>query len=161
MARAPRPGSRAEAEAARQFIRIRVKDRTLDMMPDLTMKERFVVRLATEMPLEAFLPAESQREFGEDTLFVLWWVARRQNGEPNLPFKQAEAEWPKGLSLEDIEIDLIDLDDEPAESDSGEGSGLASSEPGPDSPTSSASDLGSTTSSPSASSNSSSVLSKT
>ncbi len=125
MATAPTPGSRAAAEAARQFIRIRIKDQTLDMMPDLTMRERFVVRTSTGLPIEGFLPAESQREFGEDTLFVLWWVARRQNGEGQLPFAQAESEWPKDLTVDDLDMEMVDLDDEPETNDSPESEGPA------------------------------------
>lgn len=122
MATAPRPGSRAESEAARQFIRIRVKEREMDLMMSLTIQERFVVRAATAgLPFEAFLPQQSGREIGEDSLFILWWVARRQNGEPNLPFAQAEAEWPTDLSDKDIDFTIVDLDDEPEEGDSPEG----------------------------------------
>lgn len=144
MVSAPTPGSRAAEEAARQFIRLRVKDKTLDMMPDLEMKERFVVRTSTGLPIEGFLPAESQREFGEDTLFVLWWVARRQNGERNLPFAQAEREWPRDLGPDDIDITLVDLDDEPEADDSPESEGPAMSVTGPTSPTSSESAPGNT-----------------
>lgn len=123
-AKAPRPGSRAEAEAARQFIRIRVKEREMDLMMSLTIQERFVVRAATAgLPFEAFLPQQSGREFGEDSLFVLWWVARRQNGEPNLPFKQAEEEWPTDMGEGDLDVTVIDLDDESEADDSPEGSG--------------------------------------
>ena len=137
MATAPIPGSRAHAEAASKFIRIRVKERTLDVMPDLTMKERFVVRNATGTAFEAFLPAETENGVGEDTLFILWWVGRRQNGEPNLAFAQAQNEWPTDIGESDLELDLIDLTDEPEDGDSPEGSGPGSSEPGPSSPTSS------------------------
>lgn len=122
MATAPRPGSRAQAEAARQFIRLRVKEREMDLMMSLTIQERFVVRAATAgLPFEAFLPQQSGREFGEDSLFVLWWVARRQNGEPNLSFKQAEQEWPSDLTESDLDVTLVDLDAEPEAEDSPEG----------------------------------------
>ena len=137
MATAPIPGSRAHAEAASKFIRIRVKDRTLDVMPDLTMKERFVVRNATGTAFEAFLPAETENGVGEDTLFILWWVGRRQNGEPNLPFNQAQTDWPTDIGVDDLELDLIDLDGEPEADDSPESSGPDSAEPGPNSPTTS------------------------
>lgn len=120
MATAPDPGSYAEETGARQFLRMRVKNRTLDVVMDLTMKERFVVRTATGLPIEGFLPQESMREWGEDSVFVLWWIARRQNGEPALSFADAEAEWPKGLGEGDIDATEVDLDDEPAEDDSPE-----------------------------------------
>lgn len=120
MATAPRPGSRAAEEAARQFVRLRVKDREFDVMPALTMRERFVVRNATGTAFEAFLPAQSEREIGEDSFFILWWVGRRQNGEPALSFAQAEQEWPD-LAPGDLDFAVIDLDGEPTEDDSPEG----------------------------------------
>lgn len=126
MATAPIPGSVAEQTGARQFMRIRVRERTLELVPELTMAERFVVRSATGLPFEAFMPAHQEREFGEDSLFVLWWLARRQTGEPNLGFNQAQAEWPKGLGEDDLDFVLVDLDDEPMTEDSPEGSGPAS-----------------------------------
>ena len=112
MATAPRPGSRAEAEAARQFIRLRVKDREMDLMMSLTIQERFVIRAATAgLPFEAFLPQQSEREFGEDSLFVLWWIARRQNGEPNLAFAQFANEWT-AINAEGFDLDIVDDDGE-------------------------------------------------
>jgi hypothetical protein len=126
---APKPGSRAADEAARQFLRITVKGNTYDLMPALEMNERFVVRLATGgLPFEAFMPRETAREIGEDSLFILWWVARRQNGEPALPFKQAQAEWSTLVLNEEGDFDfaIVDLDAEPVEDDSPEGPGPAS-----------------------------------
>lgn len=120
-AKAPRPGSVAEAEAARQFYRLRIKDREMDLLPGLTMDERFVLRQATGLPLEAFMPKESAREFGEDSLFILWWLARRQNGEPSLAFKQASKEWPTDLAEGDVDLTVVDLSDEPEAEDSPEG----------------------------------------
>lgn len=118
MGLAPTPGSRAADEQARKFLRIRVKDQTLDVMPDLTLDERFVVRHATGLPVDAFTATE--QAFGLDSLFVLWWLGRRQNGEPGLPFKQAKNEWPAELGVDDIDLDEIDLADDPEVGDSPE-----------------------------------------
>lgn len=126
MATAPKPGSRAAQESAQQFIRLRVKERELDVMPALTMRERFVVRNATGTAFEAFLPAQQEREIGEDSVFILWWIGRRQNGEPNLAFTQAEKEWPTDLGADDLDFDMIDLAEEPEAGDSPEGSGPGS-----------------------------------
>lgn len=112
-ASAPRPGTRAAEMGARQFIRLKVREFDLDIVPDLTMKERFVVRNATGVAFEAFLPS-TESEIGEDSIFVLWWVGRRQNGEPNLAFAQAEKEWPHDLGPDDLDVTTIDLDGEPA-----------------------------------------------
>lgn len=126
-ATAPVPGSRAEATNARKFMRIRVKDDTYDFVPELDLREKFVVRAATGLPFEAFMPAEQEREFGEDSLFVIWWLARRQTKEPALPFVQAEKEWAAlDLGEGDLGAELIDLDGEPVEDDSPGGDGPAS-----------------------------------
>jgi hypothetical protein len=110
----PQPGSRADLTNARKFLRLRVKDRILDIVPDLPMTEKFAVREATGMPFEAFV-SDSEQKWGEDSLFILWWVGRRQNGEPNLRLSQAEGEWPTIESEDDLEISEIDLDDGPIE----------------------------------------------
>lgn len=143
-AKAPRPGSTAHERGARQFIRLKVREFDLDVMPALTMKERFVVRAATATAFEAFLPAQTEREIGEDSLFVLWWVGRRQNGEPNLPFAQAEREWPAEFGPDDLDFTIVDLDAEPEADDSPESSGPDSSMSGPTSSTSSESTPGTT-----------------
>lgn len=116
----PIPGSRADNEGARQFIRITVQGNTLDFVPNLTMQEKFTVRAQTSLPFEAFLPTVSETQVGEDTLFILWWLARRQNGEPQLPLKQAEGQWPTEFKDGDLDMVLIDLDDDLGAADSGE-----------------------------------------
>lgn len=108
---APRPGSRAEEEKARQFLRLRVQDWELDLVLNLTMQEKFLFRKATRSSFEEFMDAG----FGEDALFVLWWLARRQNGEPNLPIAQAEAEWPEKISEDDLDLKIVDLDEDPGD----------------------------------------------
>lgn len=123
-AKAPRPGSLAEAKDARTFMRVQVKDDEYDLIPDLSIQERFVVRSATGLPFEAFLPKRNTNSVGEDSLFVLWWIARRQNGEPALSFARAEMDWPLlGLGVGDLGLTIVDLDDEPEDEDSPEGSG--------------------------------------
>lgn len=125
MAQAPRPGAARVEQSARQFLRIRLRDQTLDVNPNPTLTEKVAVRYATGLPIEAFLNAQDG-SLGEDSVAVLWWLGRRQNGEPALAFKQAAADWPSDLTEDDLEIDVIDLDAEPAGEDSPEGVGPAS-----------------------------------
>lgn len=101
-------------------FRIRVKDRTLDLSGDVSIKEKIAVRLATGLPFEAFL-STGEGKIGEDSLVVLWWLARRHNGEPNLAFDTSCAEWPSPLQAEDLDVTVIEGDD-----DDPEGSGPAS-----------------------------------
>ncbi len=103
-------------------FRIRVKDRTLDVPSEVSIQEKIAVRYATGMPLEAFLKGENA--FGEDSLVVLWWLARRHNGSPGLSWATHVEEWPTSLGPDDIDIKVIG--DDEIEDDSPEGSGPAS-----------------------------------
>jgi hypothetical protein len=69
---------------------------------NIPMSERLIVRKAIGLPLEAFLGNENK--VGEDTVVVLWWLARRASGEPMLTWTQAEKQWPVGLKPTDIEL---------------------------------------------------------
>lgn len=99
MANAPTPGAPAQEV---KFFRIRVKDQTLEVSTSPTIAEKMAVRLATGLPFEAFF-AHGQQSFGEDSLVVLWWLARRQNGEPRLSFDEVATSWP---TLDDGDLDL-------------------------------------------------------
>ena len=105
---------------AEPSFRIRVKDRTLDVPGEVSIQEKIAVRYATGLPLESFVKVDA---FGEDSLVVLWWLARRHNGEPNLAFATSCADWPSPLGADDLDIQTITDDEEP---DSPEGSGPAS-----------------------------------
>ena len=71
-----------------------------------------MVRRALKVPLEQFLDGES---FGLDSLFVIWWLARRHSGEFNLSYAEAKAQFPEGLTAADVGLDLIDPDDDDPE----------------------------------------------
>jgi len=112
MAKAPVPG-RARADAAAQtVIRMTVAGKTLEVQPAaLTLDERFVIRASTNgLPFEAFF-AGGEQSVGEDSVAVLWWCARRANGEPNLSFRQFVSEWvfdPENFDIEVVEADPED-----------------------------------------------------
>lgn len=136
MAKAPRPGKAAEQAAATKRYRITVKGETLDLPASLTLQEKMAIRLATGIPFDQFLLSETR--VGEDTVAVLWWLARRANGEPGLAWKAFAEEWDT-IEATDMNVDVVDDDDleDPAANDP-EGSGPGSSAPGPGSPTTSA-----------------------
>ena len=108
MAKAPRPGKVREQEAATKRFRISVKGRTLELPAVLTLHEKMTVRLATGIPFDQFLVSETR--IGEDTVAVLWWLARRANGEPNLAWSTFAGEWEQ-ISPDDLDVDLVDDDD--------------------------------------------------
>lgn len=99
---------RSKAQEAKRF-RITVKGRTLELPANLTLNEKMTVRLATGIPFDQFLVSETR--IGEDTVAVLWWLARRANGEPNLAWSTFAGEW-ETISPDELDVDIIDDDDD-------------------------------------------------
>lgn len=116
MATAPTPGAaRRDVEHSR-VLRMTVNGKTLEFQPStITLKERFVIRTSTELPFEAFF-GEGGRLFGEDSIAVLWWLARRRNGEPGLALLDLMSEWES-----DPDFDVEAIEDDPEELDHPEG----------------------------------------
>ena len=115
MAKAPTPGRAQADEAAQTTIRMTMGGRTLEVQPSaLSLDERFVIRQSTGLPFEAFFSG-GQQSIGEDSVAVLWWIARRTNGEPNLPFAQFKGEWKFDADTFDIEVDEDDGEDQSPE----------------------------------------------
>jgi len=85
----------------------------LELVANVSLQEKMTVRLATGLPFEAFWAGEGR--VGEDSLSVLWWLARRANGEPGLPWAQHLAEWPSPLTADDIDVEILDDDGEPSD----------------------------------------------
>jgi hypothetical protein len=73
---------------------------------NIPLSEKLIVRKATGLPFEAFLGDEDR--IGADSVAVMWWLARRANGEPMLTWKQAEQDWPDELKAEDIDVEVDD-----------------------------------------------------
>jgi hypothetical protein len=109
--RAPRPGvtKRAnERAAASQVMSLTIRDETYRLgIGAISMAERSMVRKALDLPLESFLNVD---RFGLDSLFVIWWLARRASGEPNLSFAEANAQFPTDLEASEIDLSLDDAD---------------------------------------------------
>lgn len=108
MARAPKPGAQRKNAEARRTVTIRIADHPpVTLAPDnVAMAEKMIVRKATGLPLDSFLGDDEH--WGEDSIAVLWWLARRANGEPMLTWTKAMADWPVPLRAEDIDVDLDD-----------------------------------------------------
>jgi len=131
MATAPPPGAgrraaaeAADDEAAQQILTITIrreitigkgeKRRTLPQSHTLainllSMTDKLAVRKATGLPFESFL---GEGVFGEDSLVVVWWLARRKNGEAVLSFHEAAEQWPAELTAEDIDVHVGDPSDD-------------------------------------------------
>lgn len=117
VASAPTPGVGARAEAAKdaqRILTIRVRDESWTLaIGNVSVAEKFAVRKATGLPLEAFLTDEDK--FGEDSVVLLWWLARRANGEDGLSWPDALSEWPADLTDGDLVIDVAESPDEKAD----------------------------------------------
>lgn len=116
MATAPRPGAgrrTAARKQAQRVIRITVRGESATLCPDnLPFSEQIAVRKACGgLPFSSFWGGESV--IGEDSLQVMWWLARRSCGEPALQLQTVLDEWPEVLTPEDFNVEL----DEPDEGD--------------------------------------------
>jgi len=115
MGLAPRPGvgdRKATIDAAQTILQIRVKDQTLTLAPNnLSMAERAAVRKQCYgLPFEAYWSGE--QAIGLDSIQVMWWLARRAHGEPNLLFRTVEETWPSDLTPDDVDVEEYTPDDE-------------------------------------------------
>lgn len=107
--KAPRPGAGRrieEADAGSKILELTIKDETYRLgIGTITMADRTLVRKSLGLPLESFLDGES---FGLDSLFVIWWLARRHSGEFNLSYQEAAAQFPTDLTPEDVGLDVVE-----------------------------------------------------
>jgi hypothetical protein len=79
---------------------------------NVPIAERMIVRKATGFPFEAFL---TEGQIGSDSVAVLWWLARRAEGEIGLTWTQAMAEWPTDITADDLEVTMEDATGEDPE----------------------------------------------
>jgi len=116
MATAPKPGAgrrAAQRKAAQRVLRITVCGDTRTLAPDnIPFGEQIAVRKACGgLPFSAFWGGGST--VAEDSLQIMWWLARRANGEPALQLQTVLDEWPEVLNPDDFNVEL----DEPDEGD--------------------------------------------
>ncbi len=112
MATAPKPGARKKAEAQRVALKITLNGESRQLhMSDLGPAGDRVSRAQTGFPVMPYFNGE---RFGSDSILVLWWMARRKAGEPDLRYDEVEKEFPTYADLEDVEIhEVIEDDDSP------------------------------------------------
>lgn len=130
MAKAPKPGvgrEQEEADEAQKVLTITIKreittakgrvvPETHTLAPALIpMRERLICRKATGLPFGSFW---SEDRIDVDSLFVMWWMARRAHGEHTLTFDKAADEWPDDLDIaEDLDIEVEGADDDEGDDD--------------------------------------------
>ena len=123
MATAPTPGAARRSKEQSRVLRMTIHGKTLEFQPSaITLAERFNIRNATTLPFEAFFGGEEGRLFGSDSIAVLWWLARRHNGEPALSWQEFASGW-----TDDPDFDVEAIEDDDPEDDRPEGSGSGSS----------------------------------
>lgn len=111
MGLAPRPGVSTRQEAAdraRRTITLTMRGESHTFAPgNVPMHHRLILRRTTGFPLESFLDDE---RIGMDSYMVLWWLARRLDGEPNLRLAEVEEDWPDDLGPDDLAAFVSDPD---------------------------------------------------
>lgn len=117
-AKAPKPGQRRQDEAQAASVltmNVTVKGDTLSFCPNaLPFKVQTAVRKASGgLPWTAFWNGENA--VGEDSLMVMWYVARLVNGE-NVTMDKVEREW-FALGDGDFDFTITEPDDVDPESD--------------------------------------------
>lgn len=128
MAEAPVPGAGEHQElleAARRVLILKVRGIEYRLgLNNIPIQEKLIVRKATGLPYEAYI---GDQMFGEDSVVVLFWLARRGAGEPLLTWNQACADWDAmGVDGEkDFEVILDDGKPDPADGDFPEASAPA------------------------------------
>jgi hypothetical protein len=111
MANAPRPGTgrrKQATEQAQRVLRITVAGETYTFCPDnIPFNEQIAVRKACGgLPFSAFWGGENT--VGVDSLQIMFWLARRASGEPNLSLGAVLDEWPDVLNPADFEVAIED-----------------------------------------------------
>lgn len=119
MAQAPKPGvvreekERAERlDAAQQLVTINYDGRELSLAwRNVPILEKVEVRKATGIPYSAFIESATVSDsvvmIDEDSICVIWWLARRAAGERRLDWPTAAAEWDTS-KLDEIQVSGIE-----------------------------------------------------
>ena len=110
MAKAPRPGASARAEKVTEGQKVwtmTLRGETLSCaFNNLPFEERALVRKSTGgLPISAYT---GSMRIDEDSYQLLWWVARRMNGEKTLSLQNVLDEWPDDLTGDDVSVELDD-----------------------------------------------------
>ena len=114
MAKAPRPGAGARAEVAHfaeQILILRVGEQEWRLAwRNVPMGERMLVRKWTGLPYSTF--TSGQETIDQDSLALLWCLARRAEGEKTLIFSDdVVAEWEALLVTGELDISVEEPDE--------------------------------------------------
>lgn len=114
MAQAPTPGvGRREDSASsnRRFVKITLQGETKVLAMHLVpLSEKMAVLRETHMSFDKLVGDDNKT--GEISVAVMWWLARRAEGDRSLSWSQVMESWPVGLTNDDIAVDMGDsLDD--------------------------------------------------
>lgn len=115
MALAPVPGVGKRQERDRQGMRVTMGGRTLSLfLNDLGPQDDLVSRKETGFPVTPFF---AEDRFGMDSLMIVYWMARRKNGEPTLKFQAVLDEFPnyESINQSDFKIESLEEVDETEE----------------------------------------------
>lgn len=114
MASAPPPGAgrrAAQSRSAQQVATITLRGETYRLaVGSVPIGEKLVVLRETGMAFDQLLG--DQNKIGEVSIAVLWWLAKRANGQRSLSWAQVAAEWPADLTEDDIEFEMDTPDDD-------------------------------------------------
>ncbi len=104
---APRPGigkRKDEAAAAAKVLELTIRGETVRLsVGAITVDDRNLIR--SKMHGTTF--AEFMAKFDLDSLFVIWWMAKRQ-AVPSFSYEEAKAKFPWDLS-DESEVDLQEV----------------------------------------------------
>lgn len=113
---APKPGGlgtskhKSAVEEARKVMVMVVHGKEYRLaLGNVPPMEKILVRKATGMPYEAFL-GDGDR-IGEDSVFILCWLAERAAGNRMLTLPQFAETWEPILSEDDLEVRELDASD--------------------------------------------------
>lgn len=116
MVEALRPGGpgtsshAAAVDAAKQIMVMTVHGKEYRLaLGNVPPMEKILVRKATGMPYEAFLGDGDS--IGEDSVFILCWLAERAAGNKMLTLPRFAETWQPVLSEGDLSVDMVDADD--------------------------------------------------
>jgi hypothetical protein len=109
MAKAPTPGigkHREQNAAAQMVVTITIRDDTKRIAPfNLPLGESLAVRKATGgLSIESFW--SGSQAIGADSVKMLWWLARRAEGEHRLTLDEVWDQWPDDLGPDELIVEV-------------------------------------------------------
>ncbi len=124
MAKAPTPGvgrrmaisdETAKALDVKFTITCAAEGRTLELsLGDLGPRDDLITKRETGYPVTGFFGFEQVTSL---SVLILWWTARRHNGEPNLPWRKVEGAYRdnRRFAAAGFEVFIEDPNDDEAD----------------------------------------------